>query len=154
VSDSATESVTVNVAWPFEPVVAGLGPLIETVALGDARETLFPDTGLPPAVKRVTVTGAPFPSGWGEVAVTVEVEGETTRLPNVTAAVLESTRLLSVTSVAVKVTNSVAVSVAVKVATPEEFVTLDPVVAGATTTVLPDPARLTVCPATPWGGDP
>ena len=156
VSDSAAESVTVNVAWPFASVVAG-DPEIVTLAgcvPCVASETDLLDTGLPPAVRRVTVTVVPAPTGSGEDAVTVDSAGDTVRVPNVTWAVLVRTRSLSVSSVAVKVTDSFAVSVAVKVATPAEFVTLDPVVAGVITTVLPEPARETVCPATPPGGEP
>ena len=68
-------------------------------------------------------------------------------VPKVTEAVLESTvGGLVVVSVAVNVTVSAAASVAVKVTTPEAFVTFG--VAAGVMTALPVPARVTVWPAT------
>jgi hypothetical protein len=63
------------------------------------------------------------------------------RVPNVTEAVFEIT-VLSVVSVAVNFTDSAAESVAVKVTTPEAFVTFG--IAAGVICVLPVPASVTV----------
>ena len=142
---SATESVNENETWPFGPVIAGEAP--PTTALPEEdRLTTFPATGLLVDVSSVTTTVVPYePSGAGVEAVTVDWEGDTTSVPNVTEAVFVST-VLSVVSVAVKVTVSAAGSVAVNVTTPEAFVTLG--FAAGVISALPLPASVTVCPTT------
>lgn len=142
---SVAESVTEKVASPLVPVRVGAGP--DTVALDEDGEsdTALSDTGCPPEVRRVTTTDACPPTGAMVGAVTVDVGPDTMRLPNVTLAVFVR---VTAPADAVKVTVSFAESEAVNVATPDEFVTLEAAVAGAMSTVLPVPARVTVCPAT------
>ena len=123
--------------------MAGLGlPTTADVPVDAARVTAFPSTGLPFALRSVTVAVVPpMPSGATEATATVDLDGDTVSVPKVTDAVFERT-VFSVTSLAVNVAVSAAGSVAVKVATPAEFVTFG--VAVGVMTALPVPARVTV----------
>src|ERR1700733_10079194 len=96
------------------------------VAFGElaARLTVFPAMGLSVDESNVTTAVVPCaPIGAGVEAVTVDADGETASVPNVTVAVLAMT-VLAVVSVAVKVTPSVVMSVAVNMTIPCALVTL------------------------------
>jgi hypothetical protein len=155
VTVSATESVTVNEIWPFEPVVAGDGAPMLAVEELAWRLTAFPGTALSPDVNKVTIAVVPRPpTGAGVVAVTVDCEPETVRLPNVTDAVFAMTVLPAVVSVAVNFTVSAVLSVAVKVATPSAFVLLGEAAGVIVAWPLPSPS-VTVsfaigCAMDPW----
>jgi hypothetical protein len=151
-TDSGVESENWNEAVPSEPVTADVG-VMSTVVEGEPdNDTVFPLTGLPPELRSVTVMGfVPPTSTTDEGVVTVELPGETARVPNVTDAVAVS-EMLSVVSVAEYVTVSVFESTALNVATPLLLVVAD---VGVTTELPPDSVRATAFPATgsgfaPW----
>jgi hypothetical protein len=104
VTDSAVESVTVNVATPDELVTWGF--VVETAAFPEAdwtaRETVLPTSGVVPfPASNVTVTPVPTVVSAGDgFATTVDAEGDTARgSPNSTDAV-EVNTTESVVSVA------------------------------------------------------
>jgi hypothetical protein len=122
-------------------MVAGL---MDAFVLDFANATVMLATGLPPEVSSVTMTLVPPPaaaaSATGGRAVTVDADGETARVPNVT---LIGVRVrFAVGSIAVNVTTSSLVSVALKVATPEEFVV--PVAGWGVIATPPVPVSFTV----------
>jgi hypothetical protein len=148
VTDSDWESVVVKVATPEElvtsdPLEAGV---ITTLPV-PVTLTVWPTTGWGSAAwsRRVTVTVADPPLT--VPTVIPELAGVTTGVTKVTVGwAVRSTG--SVVSVAVRVTVSTVASVTLKVATPEELVTLEPLEAGAMLACPVPPVNVTVLPAT------
>jgi hypothetical protein len=116
------------------------------VGLDASKPTVIPLTGLPPVVNSVTVMLVPAiavlvpTAAAGAAAATVDADGETTRVPKVT--LIGASVRLAVVSTAVNFTTSPVVSVALKVASPEEFVV--PVAGWGVICTLPVPESVTV----------